>query len=359
MRVTLNTTTSSPPSPSKVPATLHRLTRRPKIEGTQVALVAGPEGEEIHPDEYGRIKVWFPWDRRAKKDGSDTCWIRVAQNWAGAGWGGQIIPRIGMEVMVTHLDGDPDRPLVTGVVPNARQKVPYSLPANKTKSIFRSNTHKGPGFNELTFEDENGRQEIYMHAQRDNRIHVENSRSKRIDNNQSESIGHNKNIEVGNNHHEVIGGNMTLMVGPNILQKGVTAAMSVLRDKVRNLMTDNLGKFTDMLGALSPEGMGEGNLVIGVGKNKAETVMVSSTEIVGAAKATTVGGGYQLTIGGVKNESVALGAYEEVGHNKATIVGKRYEIVVGDSSIVLEEDGTITLNAKKQIILKSAKIDLN
>jgi type VI secretion system secreted protein VgrG len=157
----------------------------------------------------------------------------------------------------------------------------------------------------------------------------------------------------------VIGGNMTLMVGPNILQKGVTAAMQVLRSKARDLMTDNLGKFTDMLGFLSPEGMGEGNLVIGVGKNKAETVMVSSTEIVGAAKATTVGGGYQLTVGGVKNESVALGAYEEVGHNKATIVGKRYEIVVGDSSIVMEEDGTITLNAKKQIILKSAKIDLN
>jgi type VI secretion system secreted protein VgrG len=248
--------------PSKVPATPHRLTPRPKIDGTQVALVAGPDGEEIHPDEYGRIKVWFPWDRRAKKNGSDTCWVRVMQNWAGAGWGGQVIPRIGMEVMVMYLDGDPDRPVVTGVVP-------YTLPANKTKSIFRTNTHKGQGFNELNFEDEKGRQEIYMHAQRDNRIHVENSRSKRIDNNQSESIGRNKNIEVGNNHDEVIGGNMTLMVGPNILQKGVTAAMQVLRSKARDLMTDNLGKFTDLLGFMSPEGMGEGNLVIGVGKNKA------------------------------------------------------------------------------------------
>jgi type VI secretion system secreted protein VgrG len=153
---------------------------------------------------------------------------------------------------------------VTGVVPNSRQKVPCTLPANKTKTTLRSNTHKGSGFNELAFEDEKGRQEIYMHAQRDNRIHVENSRSKRIDNNQSESIGHNKNIEVGNNHDEVIGGNMTLMVGPNVLQKGVTAAMQVLRSKARDLMTDNLGKFTDLLGALSPQTMGEGNLVIGV-----------------------------------------------------------------------------------------------
>ena len=153
--------------PSKVPATPHRLTKRPKIEGTQVALVAGPEGEEIHPDEYGRIKVWFPWDRRAKKDGSDTCWIRVAQNWAGAGWGGQIIPRIGMEVMVTHLDGDPDRPLVTGVVPNAKQKVPHKLPENKTRSVFKTGTHKAQGFNELRFEDENGREEIFVYAQCD------------------------------------------------------------------------------------------------------------------------------------------------------------------------------------------------
>ncbi|WP_147115498.1 type VI secretion system Vgr family protein, partial [Tateyamaria sp. syn59] len=118
--------------PADVPATPQRTTPHPRIDGTQVAIVAGPEGEEIHPDEYGRIKLWFPWDRRAAKDGSDTCWVRVAQNWAGAGWGGQVIPRIGMEVMVTYLDGDPDRPVVTGVVPNSRQKVPYDLPKNKT-----------------------------------------------------------------------------------------------------------------------------------------------------------------------------------------------------------------------------------
>ena len=96
-------------------------------------------------------------------------------------------------------------------------------------------------------------------------------------------------------------------------------------------MTDNLGKFTDMLGFLSPEGMGEGNLVIGVGKNKAETVMLSSTEIVGAAKALTIAGGYQVTVGGVLNESVAVAAWQEVGNNKVTVVGEKYELVVGKS----------------------------
>ncbi|MDO5623049.1 MAG: type VI secretion system tip protein TssI/VgrG, partial [Paracoccus sp. (in: a-proteobacteria)] len=140
--------------PADVPATPQRVMPQPRIEGTQVAIVAGPAGEEIHPDEYGRIKLWFPWDRRAAKDGSDTCWVRVLQNWAGTGWGGQVIPRIGMEVMVSYLDGDPDRPVVVGVVPNTRQKVPYALPANKTKMVMRSNTHKGEGFNEISFEDE-------------------------------------------------------------------------------------------------------------------------------------------------------------------------------------------------------------
>ncbi|UHS59556.1 type VI secretion system tip protein TssI/VgrG [Agrobacterium vaccinii] len=344
--------------PARVPLTPHRTTKRPKIEGTQVAIVAGPEGEEIHPDQYGRIKLWFPWDRKAKKDGTDTCWVRVAQNWAGSTWGGQIIPRIGMEVMVAFVDGDPDRPLVTGVVPNARQTVPYSLPANKTRSTFRTQTHKGEGFNELSFEDENGREEIYLHAQRDQRIHVENSRAKRIDNNQAESIGHNKTIEVGNNHHEVIGGNMTLMVGPNVLQRSVTSAMGLLRNAGGDLVSDKLASFTDKLGFLSATAMGEGNMIIGVGKNKAETVMVSSTEIVGGVKTLSVGGGYQLSVQGIENKSVLLGAYEEVGQNKSVVAGRMMEFICGKSSIKLKEDGTVTIDGV-HIVVNGNRIDLN
>jgi type VI secretion system secreted protein VgrG len=131
-------------------------------------------------------------------------------------------------------------------------------------------------------------------------------------------------------------------------------------------LTDKLGAFTDKLGFLAPAMMGEGNLVIGVGKNKAETVMVSSSEIVGAAKATTVGGGYQLTVGGVKNESVAVGSWEEVGQTKVTVVGHKYEIVCGKSRILMERDGTITMEGTKLIInesdkmiVKAGRIDLN
>ncbi len=154
--------------PARVPLTPHRTTHRPRIAGLQVAVVAGPEGEEIHCDANGCVKLWFPWQRhRAKKDGSDTKWIRTAQNWAGSGWGGQIIPRVGMEVMVAFIDGDPDRPLVVGAVPNPANRVPYDLPLNKTKSVFRTQTHKGNGFNEISFEDDLGHEEIFIHAQRD------------------------------------------------------------------------------------------------------------------------------------------------------------------------------------------------
>ncbi|MEJ6391623.1 type VI secretion system tip protein TssI/VgrG [Gymnodinialimonas sp. 2305UL16-5] len=344
--------------PAEVPATPAQTSPRPRIEGAQVAIVAGPEGEEIHPDEYGRIKVWFPWDRRAAKDGSDTCWIRVMQNWAGTGWGGQVIPRIGMEVMVSYLEGDPDRPVVTGIVPNARQRVPYDLPANKTKSVFRTNTHKGQGFNELSFEDERGEEKIYMHGQKDHEIHIENNRAKRIDNNQSESVGHNKSIEVGNNHQETIGGNMTLMVGPNRLQRAVTGAFSAF--------TNRLGDLANGLGLPDLLNMGEGNLVIGVGKNKAETVMVSSTEVVGAGKAVTVGGGYQVVVGGVHNQSIGIGALEEVGHNKSVVVGKIYEVRVGKSKLVMTEDGVINLtgvririNGEELVDIDAPAVDLN
>jgi type VI secretion system secreted protein VgrG len=216
--------------PSKTPATPHRTTRRPKIEGTQVALVAGPEGEEIHPDEYGRIKVWFPWDRRAKRDGSDTCWIRVGQNWAGAGWGGQIIPRIGMEVMVMYLDGDPDRPVVTGVVPNAKQKVPYTLPANKTKTVMRSDSHKSTGFNEMSFEDQTGKENMFFHAQKDQTVKVQNNQSSRVDANALHSVGANQSLEVGANMSKQIGGGLNMVVGGvggivNAIAGGLLAAL--------------------------------------------------------------------------------------------------------------------------------------
>ncbi|MEF2074834.1 type VI secretion system tip protein TssI/VgrG, partial [Consotaella aegiceratis] len=190
--------------PSRVPLTPHRTTKRPRVEGAQVGIVAGPEGEEIHCDQYGRVKLWFPWDRRAKKDGSDTCWVRVSQSWAGGTWGGQIIPRIGMEAMVSYIDGDPDRPLITGLVPNPKQKVPYDLPANKTRSVFKTDSYKGYGNNELRFEDAAGYEEVYTHAQRDKNSIVRNNETRLIQRHLVEKTEGHKGDYVGGSRRSVV-----------------------------------------------------------------------------------------------------------------------------------------------------------
>ena len=147
---------------------------RPRIAGSQTAIVTGKSGEEIWTDKYGRIKVQFHWDQLGKKDENTTCWIRVAQSWAGKSWGAWTLPRIGQEVVVSFLDGDPDRPLVTGCVYNGENSLPYALPDNQTRSTLKSNSSKqGEGYNEIRFEDKKDSEEIFVHARKDMNIEVE------------------------------------------------------------------------------------------------------------------------------------------------------------------------------------------
>ncbi len=345
--------------PSKVPATPHRLdASRPKIEGTQVALVAGPEGEEIHPDKYGRIKVWFPWDRRAKKDGSDTCWIRVAQSWAGAGWGGQTIPRIGMEVMVTHLDGDPDRPLVTGVVPNARQKVPYGLPENKTKSVFRTNTHKGKGFNELAFEDEKGREEIFMRAQKDLTVKVDNHATKRVDANQVVSIGGMSLREVEKSSTENVAQNLSINVGTGALGNIVSGQARQDTFGMRPA-----GYFLDQ--SLN-EATGSGNFNLDAANSiRMNTAAAFSVEVKGVML-TTVGLNHTANVGGSFYTSAGSDNREVVGAKKMIDAHGEIHLRCGKSELVMKPDGVITIKGLKLIVdeeehidLHAARIDLN
>jgi type VI secretion system secreted protein VgrG len=155
-----------------------RKTPRARIYGTQTAMVVGPSGEEIHTDSLGRIKVQFHWDQHGKKDDKSSCWIRVAQGWAGAGWGAFFLPRVGQEVVVSFLEGDPDRPLVTGSVYNGTGVPPDALPANKTRSAIRSSSSPGgEGANEIGMEDKKGSEELYLHAQKDMTVKVENDRN--------------------------------------------------------------------------------------------------------------------------------------------------------------------------------------
>lgn len=187
-----------------------QITPRPRIAGSQTALVTGKSGEEIWTDKYGRIKVQFHWDREGKKDENSSCWVRVSQPWAGKSWGTWFLPRVGMEVVVSFLDGDPDRPLVTGAVYNAEQTLPYTLPGEQTKSTIKSNSSKGGGgSNELRFEDKKDSEEIYFHAQKDLNGVVENSRTvtiKEADDTLTLEKGNRKSeIQKGTETHSVKG----------------------------------------------------------------------------------------------------------------------------------------------------------
>ncbi len=159
------------PSPFRPP----RTAPVPVVHGTQTAIVVGPPGEEIYVDKYGRVKVQFHWDRDGKYDEKSSCWIRVAQDWAGKGWGAIFIPRVGQEVIVDFLEGDPDKPLITGRVYNGAAMPPYPLPAEKTKSSIKTySTKGGGGFNELRFEDKKGAEQIFIHAEKDEDVRVKN-----------------------------------------------------------------------------------------------------------------------------------------------------------------------------------------
>ena len=155
-----------------------RRTPKPFIRGPQTAFVVGKSGEEIWTDKYGRVKVQFHWDRDGQHDEKSSCWVRCAQSWASKSWGAMFIPRIGQEVVVHFLEGDPDRPIITGAVYNANSMPPYGLPDNATRSTIKSNSSKGGnGFNEIRLEDKSGSEEFYVHAQKDMNIEVINDRS--------------------------------------------------------------------------------------------------------------------------------------------------------------------------------------
>jgi type VI secretion system secreted protein VgrG len=192
-----------------------RVTPRPVISGTQTAKVVGKSGEEIWTDKYGRIKVQFHWDQKGKNDENSSCWVRVDFGWAGKNWGGIFLPRIGQEVVVSYLEGNPDCPLVTGAVYNAEQTVPYTLPDEQTKSTVKTNTSKGGnGFNEIRFEDKKDSEELYFHAQKDHNIVVEHDRTKKVLNNETNTIKKDRSttIQEGNDTYVVAKGNRTFQV---------------------------------------------------------------------------------------------------------------------------------------------------
>lgn len=215
-----------------------RVTPKPIIAGPQTAVVVGPSGEEINTDKFGRVKVQFFWDRYGKADDKSSCWVRVAQVWAGKTWGGMQIPRIGQEVIVEFLEGDPDQPIITGRVYNADNMPPYKLPDNETLSGVKSNSSKGgEGFNEFRFEDKKGEEQVFLHAEKNFDMRVKNDRFETIEKNRSlvvetDKIEHVKNDRhetVDNHHVEKIGGDRNLKV-EGMEAKAVKKSLSLTVD---------------------------------------------------------------------------------------------------------------------------------
>lgn len=202
----------------------------PRIYGIQSAIVVGPPGEEIYCDNYGRVRVQFHWDREGKNDEKSSCWVRVASTWAGSNFGAMSVPRIGQEVLVQWLDGNPDLPIITGRVYNESNLPPWELPANKTQTGILSRSTKGgtaDHANALRFEDKKGQEEVWLHAEKDQRIEVENceshwvgrDRQKTVDHDETTTIGNNRIQNVGGTHTETIAGNTKITTtGPSKTQ---------------------------------------------------------------------------------------------------------------------------------------------
>ena len=299
-----NAFTCIPDSVSFRPA---RITPKPVIQGSQTAVVDGPKGEEIWPDQYGRVKVQFYWDREGKRDDKTSCWIRCAQPSAGKGWGSMFIPRIGQEVVVSYLEGDPDRPLVTGVVYNADQMPAYTLPDEKTKSYVKTNSSKGgDGYNELRFEDKKGKEQIFVHAER--------NMDERVKANSMESVGGNRHLIVGGEKDGSKSGDQFEMV---------------YRDKhlkVHRNQIEHIGGDVQLrIGGID----GPGNQDVCIGKDKKEVVTDNCHVHVGKDRNEYVGGNQSLTVGGNQQEKVGMKHAVEAGQEIHLKAGMKVIIEAG------------------------------
>jgi len=319
--------------PHSVPFRAAPTSRKPFVGGSQTAVVVGKSGEEIWVDKHGRVKVQFHWDRDGKKDENSSCWVRVSSAWAGKNWGVVHIPRIGQEVIVDFLEGDPDRPIITGRVYNADQAPPYSLPGDQTQSGLKSRSSKSGGtdnFNEIRFEDKKGSEVLFIHAEKDETVEVENDRS--------ESVGHDEKVTIGNNRTESVGGNESVTIDKNRTES-VTGNESVSIDGNRSL-TVSKDETIDVTGKRADS----------VGKNEDVTI--------GDNRTHTVGKDDKLSVG--KNLAVDAGDSVTIKTGQATIsMKKNGDIKISGNNVTIEATGKIQIKAASDVSLKGSKVATN
>ena len=324
---------------SQQPFRPQRTTAKPSVQGPQTAVVVGPGGDEIYTDKYGRVKVLFHWDREGMKtkDENCSCWVRVSQPWAGKAWGGIAIPRIGQEVIIDFLEGDPDQPIITGRVYNAEQMPPYVLPANKTQTGIktRSSLNGTPeNFNEIRFEDMKGSEQLFIHAEKNQDNEVENDETTWVGHDRTETVDNNETITIHGTRTETVDKEESISIGGG--------------------RTEDVAKNESIsIGKDRTESVGE-NENIDIGKNQSVSIGSNRTLKVDKDESLTISGNRTDQV--EKNEDVKIGKSRSisVGENDSLAVKKKLLIDAGDqiviqtgsASITMKKDGTITIKGK-------------
>lgn len=341
-------------------------TKKPLIRGPQTAVVVGPGGEEVWVDEFGRIKVQFHWDRVGQKNENSSCWVRVSQAWAGAGFGVVTLPRIGQEVVVEFLEGDPDRPLVTGRVYNADNMPPYKLPDNKTQSGIKSRSSKGgaaDNCNEIRLEDKKGSELFFVQAEKDLETLAKHDEQRTTRNNRTKTVGNDETVSIGANRSATVGKSETLTVGENQSESiGGDQSTSI---GANHTVTVGAGQAV-MVAAVQSVAVG-GAQSLDVGAEQSVSIGGAQSLDVGMNRSLSVGGAHTVTVG--KDENVTIEGKQaikvmkdgtlDIGKKMALTVGDELTIKVGKASITLKKDGSITIDGKDVKLKASGKIDLN
>jgi type VI secretion system secreted protein VgrG len=361
-----------------------RTTSKPFVQGPQTAMVVGPAGDEIYTDQFGRVKVQFHWDRLGKRDENSSCWIRVSQPWAGKGWGGVSTPRIGQEVIVDFLEGDPDQPIITGRVYNAESQPPFGFPAGAVVSGIKSSTHKGSGYNELSMDDTAGKEKITIHGQYDMNTTVEhdqtttvkNNRTDNINVNDSETVGGNQKIHVVGsqtvavdvNRGETVGGTETITITGH-RSETVNGGEDVTVNGTRGHTVNGLQTTTISLAEMHSVGAGRMHNV-----GAAESIQVGGAQLVnvGAVQSVNVGGAQIVKVGALQTVTVAgphklsaavinetsKGPVKIKAGATAMIEAPTIILKAGSSKIIMTSSG-ITIKAAKVNVKSNGTVTLN
>ncbi|EJS93147.1 Rhs element Vgr protein subfamily, putative [Pectobacterium wasabiae CFBP 3304] len=359
--------------PASVTFRAELTTAWPKTHGPQTAKVVGPQGESIWTDRYGRVKVKFHWDRLAKGDDTSSCWVRVSSAWAGQGFGGVQIPRVGDEVVVDFINGDPDRPLIIGRVYNEASMPPWSLPAAATQMGFMSRSKDGTAdtANALRFEDKAGEEQVWLQAQKNMDTHVKNDETHSTDSNRTKTIGGNETTKVKKNRTETVDQNETLTIHQNRTET-VDGNETIT---VHSNRTETVDQNESVRIGQNQSVTVNGNQMLKVDQAKTETIALASMLNVGLAQNTNIGAAYVLNIGAGWMTNVGAMQMHNVGMKYSLNAGRdiglsagtsaefsaedKITLVCGESMIVLEQNGTITLSANKIKLVGEKVIDID